>query len=84
LLRQREEQPWRATLAGSLDSSRLLFVADAGLHYNFVRMEEDALYAVKDTAGFQWTARSSSPLRRCCCTSGSPAASARQSFRLEG
>jgi hypothetical protein len=45
----------RATTA-DVTASRLLFTAEAGLNYNYSRMELDPRYAARDTAGFSWDA----------------------------
>ncbi|MEE9127407.1 MAG: hypothetical protein V3U11_09730, partial [Planctomycetota bacterium] len=43
-------------MSSGLHASKLLFVAEAGLNYNFVRMEQDTEYMVKDTVNFNWDA----------------------------
>ena len=39
-----------------MQASKLLFVAEAALSYNYVRMSQDPLYAVKEQTGFTWQA----------------------------
>ena len=40
----------------SAEMSRMLFVAEAGLNLNYVEMEVDVFYVVKDQANFIWNA----------------------------
>ncbi len=43
----------RATGSG-VQASKLLFVAEAGLNYNYVRLSQDPFYGVTDVTNFNW------------------------------
>ena len=53
LQRTQREQ---AGTSASLHASRLLYVAEGGINYNYLQLETDPLRPVKDTTGFSWNA----------------------------